>query len=209
MNPLERLKADLTLAELCYRVYAYHDGSVGELEYLVTWVGSRKTIAIRGTEAGKMFSGGGWVDVVRDLRILPWFITGAGWVHAGMGKGARRLKRELEGHSLISRTDSLLITGHSLGAGVGMVLAELFASDGYDVEFVGFGTPRAMLQAPKVPGRYYRNGQDPVTEVPRPWMFGYSALPVTNIGMPSGQPARDHFLSNYIESLHCALEVGD
>ena len=46
--------------------------TAGELEVLVEERGDIAIISIRGTEGDRMFSGGGWRDVVRDLMFIPY-----------------------------------------------------------------------------------------------------------------------------------------
>jgi len=204
----------LRLAQMCERAYAHHTGVVGEIEYLV----EDRTVAIRGTETGLLLSGLGFLDVIRDLRILPWYDRRIGWAHAGMLKGARDLFDHLLWETELLRDcvgdeppraakplfAPITITGHSLGAGVGLLLAHLVRAFGFPVRFVGFGTPRCMISKPhpNVVATYYRHGDDPFTEVPRWWMGGYRPLPVVQLGYEDGLERRgDHAMRHYVREL--------
>jgi hypothetical protein len=197
----------LAAALLCQRAYEEHSGSVDELEYLI----EGHTIAIRGTEASKLLSGLGVVDVVRDLRITPWRDHRVGWAHAGMLKGARALFEVLEpeieythGIPCFRGSQYISVVGHSLGGGVGLILAHIMHHAGMLVDFTGFGTPRCMISKlnPRVNTHFYRNGDDGVTEVPRWWMGGYRRLPNVQIGDRGGyEVISDHDIRAYVRSL--------
>lgn len=197
----------LSLALMCQRAYDEHTGSAGDLEYLI-W-GS--TIAIRGTEANDLVTGLGFIDVIRDLRIMPWKDSRVGWAHAGMLKGARAVFEDLEpqisqcgGVPKFRGSEHVTVTGHSLGAGVGLILAHMLDHAGLLVDFTGFGTPRCMISKPRptIHAQYYRNGDDGVTQVPRWWMGGYRALPQISIGDDRGiELISDHLLDAYVDSL--------
>lgn len=208
-------RLDLELARLCERAYREHTRVVGELEYLVSEVDGAPAVVVRGTETREFMSGFGWIDVIRDLRILPWYDRRVGWAHAGMLKGARRLFEELHifeafrASSPVLTAERVYVTGHSLGAGVGLILAHIMRYYGARVTFVGFGTPRSMISKldPGLEARFYRQGDDPVTEVPRWWMGGYSALPVEQLGRPDWKAgAKDHSLERYIYQIEGLVE---
>lgn len=195
---------DVELAVLADRAYDRKTGSVNELEYLIDKVHGRTAIAIRGTEFSKAYKGMNWFDIVRDVRIVPWYDSHVGWAHAGMLKGAQALYKELfqtgEVNPMLSRIrheGKVYVTGHSLGGGVGYLLAlmmhkRLYLS-GVNVEYVGFGTPNVMVSQPvyTFPCRFYRNGDDVVTE-----LLGhvvYKDFPHIRVGDPEGfEPIGDH-----------------
>lgn len=157
------MELDVQLAILADRAYDRHSGRVKELEYLLDTVNGQPTIAIRGTEGGEFYKDKNWRDIVRDLRAIPWCDKDVGWAHAGMLKGARRLFKHLHIGSITPPDKTVYVTGHSLGAGVGFILAKLIHNRvGLPVEFVGFGCPNIMVSDPTVPfpTRFYVNGDD-------------------------------------------------
>jgi hypothetical protein len=205
---------DVELAMLADRAYNYHTGSVREIEYLLDTVDKKPAIAIRGTEFDKALHGRNWLDLLRNISLFPWYDRRIGWAHAGMLKGARRLYKELVSEDFFKafedvsvRNRELYITGHSLGAGIGFLLAKLIASRfkrlKIKVYFVGFGTPNIMISNPAVlfPARFYRNGDDIVTELLG--NFLYHRFPHTQIGDQHGfEPISDHVgMQEYIQAV--------
>lgn len=194
----------VALAMMAERAYQEHTRSVGELEYLLDTVQGYPAIAIRGTEGSAILKGRNWLDLVRDIRILPWYDKDIGWAHAGMLKGAQRIYKDLFISGIAGRTfirapysKRLYVTGHSLGGGVGFLLAKLvnnrLKSCGVDVVFVGFGTPNVMISDPVVtfPATFYRNGDDVVTELLGHGL--YKPFPQIQIGDSEGwEPIDDH-----------------
>jgi hypothetical protein len=201
---------DVQLARLADRAYDHHTGSVREIEYLLDTVDKKPAIAIRGTEFDKVLHGRNWLDLLRDISLFPWYDRRIGWAHAGMLKGARRLYKELVSEDFFKafedvsvRSRELYITGHSLGAGIGFLLAKLIASRfkrlKIKVHFVGFGTPNVMISNPAVlfPARFYRNGDDIVTELL------YHKFPHIQVGDARGfEPISDHVkMKEYIQAV--------
>lgn len=206
---------DRAMARVCKASYRTKSGSVGDLEYLFDKIGGHPVIALRGTEFSDIIGGSGWIDVVRDVRIVPWYDRRVGWAHAGMLKGAKAVFEELtreitfgsgDGGVYFHGSPVVTVTGHSLGGGVGLLLAHMLDHLGLAVCFVGFGTPRCMISKPRdsIVARYYRNGDDVVTQLPRWWMGGYRENPVRQIGDDTGlELLSDHHIDEYIDSLIC------
>lgn len=185
--------------------YETHTGRVGEVEYSVHTLPDMTVISFRGTEASKLLSGSGWRDVIRDMRIMPWYDRRTGWAHAGFLKGARSvIDGPLRGF-LFQCSKPLVLTGHSLGAAMSLLAAMMLAADGQVVrEWVGFGCPRALIGQRELPfeATAYRNRGDIVTELIRPWMFGYRhPVPLVQLGMPAWPNWPDHDVGNYLEAL--------
>jgi hypothetical protein len=208
------MQTDIQLAMLASRAYDHRTGSVREVEYLLDVVDNKPAIAVRGTELDKALKGSNWLDLVRDISIVPWYDRRVGWAHAGMLKGAKRLYRELVSEGFFNAFDDinincreLFVTGHSSGAGIGFILAKLIAARfkklKVKVHFVGFGTPNIMISNPAVlfPARFYRNGDDVVTE-----LLGhilYQKFPHIQVGDARGfEPIADHIgMQEYIEAV--------
>jgi hypothetical protein len=213
---------DVQLAMLAHRSYDERSGSVREVEYLLDTVDRKPAIAIRGTEFDKALKGSNWLDLLRDIRLLPWYDRRVGWAHAGMLKGARKVYKKLRADGFFKDFDDipytrreLFVTGHSLGAGIGFILAKFiaahFKNSKIKVHFVGFGTPNIMISNPAVlfPARFYRNGDDIITEVLG--TFLYQDFPHIRIGDPNGfNPLSDHMdMEGYTEAVaeHVTAQV--
>jgi len=180
------------LAELCEDAYTRDDLKIsGDTQGIIARSGGFNIIAFRGTE----FNG---VDILRDIRILPWWSKELNcFVHAGFLKAAREalpIAKELSG--------PLILTGHSLGGAIARVVSGLLNKEYTRV--VTFGEPRSIMSAipclSPVRSMRYINGNDAVPKHPWPiWGYrhqGYSK----NIGETEGR-FTDHKISNYIKNL--------
>jgi hypothetical protein len=154
--------------EICDLVAEGYDNKTGEyleLEYHFSSHEEFDFITVRGTEVSKMISGGGWRDTFRDLLIVPWHSHATGWAHMGFLKGAQGIFNRLK----FKVKKPLILSGHSLGGGVSLLLAQIFSYHGFEVlEWVGFGTPKAFIGERDLnfPTYSYRHGDDPVTQSP-------------------------------------------
>ena len=190
------------LAQLCEKSYKEHTFVVNELEVLVRHERGTCYLAIRGTESNAVFSGGGWRDIIRDLRITPWYDRKLGWCHAGFLKGAKAILGQLA----LVKGKPVVVTGHSLGAGVGQLLALLLHFRGYDVrEFVGFGMPRCFIGKRKfqLGLTHYRHKDDAVSNMPKRWLMKYRhSVKWQQIGESTGDDTwRDHNIGYYVREL--------
>ena len=192
------------LARICELAYKAKTGSVGEVEYLITEHDGFTVIAFRGTEATRWWSNGGWRDILRDVRFIPWYDRRIGWAHAGFLKGAKRaVEQILELHL----PGPIYVTGHSLGAGLATCAAAILKAQGLDIwEAVLFGSPRALTKSAqkryKVKCTSYRNGHDFVTTVPRrSWGFRHP-VELTQLGKQGADRTwSDHWIPLYTEAL--------
>jgi len=188
-----------TLCRMAAHSYDAATGGVNDVEYLVKYEPDHTVVSFRGTEFSGFISQRGVLDVIRDIRIVPWYDKRTGWAHAGFLKGARGV---VDGPLMdyLCPSTPITLTGHSLGAGVSFLAALMLHSEGFTIkEWVGFGCPRPIIGKRDLPflATSYRNHGDPVTQVPRKWMFGYShPVELSNIGLISG-----HDIGLYIDAL--------
>ncbi|KAL1132360.1 hypothetical protein AAG570_010316 [Ranatra chinensis] len=137
----------LTDKEILYASFKNH---IFELPFLI--VADHKTsnivVVIRGSLSLR--------DVFTDLTALPEKLEAPGvpsdsYAHKGMLLCAMKIKRELEENNLLEKAFThfpnygLVITGHSLGAGTGILLGILIRSVYPDLKVYGFATPGGLL----------------------------------------------------------------
>lgn len=199
---------DKELAEFCALSYSDSTFTVGELEVLCKLERGVHYVAIRGTEASRLISGDGWIDVLRDMRIIPWYDKHLGWCHSGFLKGALSIMEELG----LSKGQQIVVTGHSLGAGVGQLLALKMAMLGHSVKFVGFGMPRCFVGRPHkeivdlsewLDFKHYRHRGDIVSNIPHRWFLKYRhAIGWKQLGCKSHVDRwEDHNIQHYVRAL--------
>jgi hypothetical protein len=178
---------------------------VNEVECLVQEIDGHQVIAFRGTEADKLISGGGWRDVLRDLRAAPWYDKRVGWSHAGFLKGARGIvDKGLFG--LLRREKPIVITGHSLGGALAINAAAMLDYEGFKVvNVVTFGSPRTLIKSStkrfaknNIIVQQFSNAGDPVPDVPFRW-WGYRHVnEITTSRIADGYSAsKNHLLKFY------------
>lgn len=192
------------LAILSRKACLEHTFRAKELEVLVRQKDAVVYVALRGTEAWSkdaIFEGGGWKDIIRDIRVIPWYDKNLGWCHAGFLKGAKAVVGEL----FLREGSKVVITGHSLGAGVGQLVAIMLHNKGYDVkEFVGFGMPRCFIGKRKFPVEitHYRYKDDLVSNVPHRWFLRYRhTVKWTQVEETTGEDELDdHAIHYYCDS---------
>ena len=167
------------LLHLAALSYDRHTCRVNGVECLVTDLAGYQVVSFRGTEARKLITGGGWIDVLRDLRTIPWYDKRVGWSHAGFLKGAQGVvDKSLFG--LLKRDRPIIFTGHSLGGALSINAAAILQSEGFKVSaVVTFGAPRTLTKGASK--RFsssginiweFSNKGDPVPDVPFRW-WGY------------------------------------
>jgi len=132
------------LAKLCRHSYLCATFSINECEAIIKYTDGVQIIAFRGTETGALFSGAGWLDVVRDLRIMPWYDKDAGWCHSGFLSGGSVAAEFLADY--LNKDLPVVLTGHSLGGALSLICAVKLQAMGFKIqEWVGFGTPKCQL----------------------------------------------------------------
>lgn len=161
------MTSDAELAHLC--ADAYLPGTTvaigDDLAANVTRKDGETIVAFRGTANPK-----GWL---RDLDALPKSHPALGYCHHGFLNGAIKL---LQAVDLSSDKGSITLTGHSLGGALAIIFGALRIIGNQRVDRLAtFGAPRAgyaTLVGIWAPLRnaglvhQWRNGNDPVTEVP-------------------------------------------
>lgn len=202
------------LAAYCAAVYGLDDTwllTTREVDCLVVDEGNCLILAFRGTQASVAWPlRWSWEglsntrDIIRDLRFIPWKDPRFGvWMHKGFGISADwwagRFMRELP-------TDKkIIVTGHSLGAGIAPHVARILKHHDFDVEeVVLFGEPkghywksRHHYQQMNIRTTSYRNKRD--------WIkyAGIGRLTVEPIILNPDTNSR--FESHDIERYHSAL----
>ncbi len=157
-------------------------------------------ITFAGSESG--------LDWLRDFEAVPFNHPQLGTIHAGFWQGMEAafeaLRPQLSGQ--------LAIQGHSLGCAHAAILAGLCAVNGIPVAQLtlfapprpGYSKLRAIVQRRTGKVLAYRNGPDPVPEVPVT-LPGFPWRPVADLihleespgGIEALDPARWHSISLY------------
>lgn len=197
------MKSDLELANLCASAYEEVDCSPYHLQFIVRSDNVAHYICIRGTDFLNRYKDGNYWDLIRNGRFLPWYSRATGWAHKGYLLGAKQLQKHLREECHADLTDrALVIAGHSMGAAVGCLLAQLLEHEGRNVvRLVLFGCPRVYWSKPSFKCELvnYRNGSDIVTAA---HPFYKLPAPITQIG-PRARPFNlvDHRVIEYARSL--------
>ena len=131
--------------------------------FVAAGVDGRIVVAFRGTESNKP------EDLVVDLRTRTIAWTGGGKVHEGFADALSKVRKQLGTVLSSAGSGPLLITGHSLGAGLATLVAATLRDR--QPKLITFGSPRvgdaafARLIDPKSVARFV-NCCDLVTRVP-------------------------------------------
>lgn len=192
---------DLVLA--AERAYHDHTYRMGGVEVLIEKVGHVTVAAFRGTE----FDG---IDILRDLRGLPWWSRHLrAWCHSGFLKGVRMIWPKL-GPALVRIEGPLYLTGHSKGGAETLVAAAfLTAVNGSPpAGVVTFGAPRACYGAavPKileeVPVIRVVHGNDLVPRLPPRFVGARHVGQLVHLADPeAGSGFAAHRMAGYCRAL--------
>lgn len=196
----------MDLLEICrIAVLSYQEqtDSTAELEYTVECISKEQSVvSIRGTEGNgiiDILTKGGWLDIIRDLRFIPRYYPGLGWCHGGFLSGAVRLFKTMHRPP---KDSEIIFTGHSLGAAVSLLLAQLYELDGYRVKWVGFGCPKPFIGSRELhfTALSVVNGKDIVATLPRGWIFNFQ-LNATHTLTIGDRKLSNHASSSYYSSM--------
>lgn len=197
--------SDLALAGIASAAYdAAPDWAAGDVHAITRSVGGARVIALRGTTGDPR-------DWLRDLDMCPVFDRALGFCHAGFLHGARALWAKM----VSPVTENAILTGHSMGGALALLLAGLAIGAGQTPgAVVAFGAPRAggarlarALGGVKL--RLYRNGRDPVPDVPYlPRVYGQPTALIA-LGAPARDPLDDHFIAAYEAALAAVAARGE
>ena len=175
------------LSIICAESYTHIDFEELNIEVIVR----DNVFAFRGTDEP-------W-DAVRDLRILPIWTRELGWCPAGFLRAAKRLMPKCLSECMdrdIEKED-IVLTGHSLGGAVALIVGALMVRDEVNIqEIVTFGAPRCgrLKILDNTPVTMYRHGKDIVPMVP-PVMRRHKKM--RRFGARESYIS-DHYMANYV-----------
>ena len=175
------------ISEICAESYEALDFEELNIEVIVR----DNVFAFRGTDEP-------W-DAVRDLRILPIWTRELGWCPAGFLRAAKRLMPKCLSECMdrdIEKED-IVLTGHSLGGAVALIVGALMVRDEVNVqEIVTFGAPRCgrLKILDNTPVTMYRHGKDIVPMV-HPVMRRHKKM--RRFGARESYIS-DHYMANYV-----------
>lgn len=189
------------LAHICEQSYLRKSFVINECEVLIELIDGFQVVAFRGTEAGALFAGAGWVDVIRDMRIMPWYDKDTGWAHAGFLKGGRLMADFLADQ--LSPRFPIVCTGHSLGGALALACAVKLQAHGFEVaEWVGFASPKFQFTDKQYSFKQtnYRYRADVVPLMPRYTTYRHNC-PIKALNPEAGRKATwdDHNIKYYLE----------
>ena len=157
-------------------------------------------ITFAGSESG--------LDWLRDFEAVPFDHPQLGTIHSGFWQGMEAAFEALRPHL----SGPMAIQGHSLGCAHASILAGLCAVNGIRVDQLtlfapprpGYAQFRSIVQKHTGKVLAYRNGPDPVPEVPIP-IPGFPWMQVADLihleespgGIEAIDPARWHSISLY------------
>lgn len=128
-----------------------------------------------------------------------------GWVHSGLNAATDSIWPQL--FAAMSQDKEYAVTGHSQGAGLTVIVTARMVALGHPpVRWAAFAPPRVGFKkmidlAARAPGAGYRNGNDPVTDVPfraEPFWI-YEQVPLRRGGAVCRPPWDAHHIDRYIE----------
>lgn len=180
------------LSRLCAESYTKSNFEEADIE----------VIAERSLEGGGVFAFRGTdevSDIARDLRVLPWWTPGIGWVPRGFLLAGKRLALKCVSHCLEKGYDTsrIELTGHSLGGAVALIVGSLLKRDEISPrQIVTFGAPRCgrLKVLDDVHVTCYRNGKDIVPLLPPIFRRHCKLL---QHGERNGF-VKDHYAKNYV-----------
>ena len=175
------------LSIICAESYNSVDFEEANIEVIIR----DNVFAFRGTDEP--------LDMLRDVRVIPWWMSELGWVPAGFAKAARRLFPKCLSECMERDIDEkeIELTGHSLGGAVALIVGALMVRDEIKPkQIVTFGAPRCgrLKLLDNIPVTCYRHGKDVVPLVP-PIMRRHKKLQQEGT---SSSLIKDHYMHNYV-----------
>lgn len=169
--------------------------AVGDVHAVLTPMDGHTVVAFRGTVPTS------WQDWFRDADAFPTPVADhprLGLCHRGFVTGAESILPLLRP----SLSAPYILTGHSLGGALAIATAALLTDIGFPpARLVTFGAPRVGIGSAlatilkDVTMTLYRDGDDPVPEVPI-YPFRHPCA-LTAIGVPLIDPIEAHSIARY------------
>lgn len=191
---------------LCDRAYRECTWAEGGVEALLAEHDNGFCVAFRGTQPTSL------IDIIRDIRGLPWYDRELGWCHSGFLKGIKGgvfqkgiWQQSAFRQFMLRRDAPIHLTGHSKGGAEACILAAMMVLRGvFPASLTLFGAARAqyggrltrILENAGVPVAHYVNGSDPVPGRP---MTGRDIAPRRHVGRREGivPVLKDHRIAHY------------
>lgn len=189
------------LARLCKESYALCTFTVNECEVFIVTNDQYQIVIARGTEADDLIFGGGWLDLIRDARMMPWYDKDCGWCQSGFLKGGQVIAKELE--KRLDKNKPIIFTGHSLGGALSLIASIKLMAAGFNVfDWVGIASPKPFLFTGRKSLGFtminYRNRGDLITTCPRLYSHDYDTI---QLGKERFLNLKDHGINEYIKAL--------
>jgi len=193
-------------ALLCQEAYQVEpDYALGSFRAIFRLRPEGLVIAIRGTDDGE--------TAVTDIAAMPWPIRGLGAVHLGFWEASTHAYLDMRLRA--RQADHVIITGHSLGGALALLIAAELVMDGIVPEVITFGAPRVSIGGQmaqlfahvSLMPQMYRHGCDIVPMLPPQelgWVHPAPLIPIGAVGHDVVREIEDHAISKYIAVLEAS-----
>ena len=202
MSPLPTLQETVAAAAGAYPG-PWRWVTSGDTRVALSWVREYAIVSPQGTELKDP------LEVLRDIRFLPWWSPRVGVCPAGFLKGVASVIDEIIFDMAdVAREGRLIFSGHSLGGAEALIMAGWFtalghppaAVDAYEPPRCGMWRLARLLQDPRIQRvTITHDGTDPIPDVP-PWPYRLPGR-VMHIGKPSIFPLQCHEIARVIADL--------